>query len=91
MRSDTKALLKIFAWSAVFALLFMGLVAASAVGWLSVQAGAYVVLGCGVVFVVLITRRYGPALHQPEPRQDKVATSDGDEGDDPPERYDTIR
>jgi hypothetical protein len=32
---------------------------------------------CGVVFVVLLIRRYGPALHQPEPRK---------EGDDPPER-----
>jgi hypothetical protein len=35
--------------------------------------------------VVLLIRRYGPALHQPEPRKKKPAAAGRDEGDDPPE------
>jgi hypothetical protein len=62
MRSDTKALLKIFAWSGVVTLVLFAVLATAAVGWVKPQTAAFIGLGCFLVGAVLIGRKLGPAL-----------------------------
>ena len=73
MRSDMKALLKVFAWSFAVAVLVLGVVVAAAVGWLTREAAPYWMLGVLVVGGVVIGLRFGPALFRPQPSKDKPA------------------
>jgi hypothetical protein len=86
MRSDTKALLKVSAWSFVVALLVVSVAAAAAVGWLTKEVAAYLMLACIVVGAVVIGRGFRSSLFRQQPREDKPAESDAapDRGGDWP-------
>ena len=71
MRSDTKSLMKVFGWSVAVAVLVLIVAVAAAVGWLTKEAAAYLMLGCLVVGGVLIGQRFGRTLMQRQPRQDR--------------------
>jgi hypothetical protein len=80
MRSDTKALLMVFGWGFAVAVLVLGVGVAAAVGWLTREAAAYLMLGCIVVGGVVIGRRFGRALLQQQPRKDMPADAAPDNG-----------
>ena len=73
MRSDTRALLKVFGWSFAVAVVVLGVAAAAAVGWLTREAAPFWMLGVLVAGAVAIGRRFGPALLRPQPSKDKPA------------------
>jgi hypothetical protein len=81
MKSDLKALLKVFGWSFVVAVLIIGVGVAGALGWLTREATIKLMVCCLIAGGALIGQRYGRALVQRDARKDKPAgppaTSDG--------------
>jgi type IV secretory pathway VirB2 component (pilin) len=86
MRSDMKALLKVFAGSFAVALLVVGVAVAAAVGWLTKEVAGYLMLACIVVGVVVIGRLFRSSLFRQQPCEDRPAESDAapDRGGDWP-------
>jgi hypothetical protein len=86
MRSDTKSLLKVFAWSFAVALLVVSIAVTAAVGWLTKEVAAYLMLACIAVGAVAIGRRFRSSLFREQPRADKPAEPDAapDRGGDRP-------
>lgn len=76
MRSDVKALLKLFAWSFTIAVLVIGVGIANAMGgWLTKEVAAYLMLGFIVIGAVIGWRWFGSALMK-RPPDDKPADPD---------------
>jgi hypothetical protein len=71
MRSDSKALLKVFAWSGVVALAVMAVLGTAVVGWLKPEIAAVLALGCFLVGVVIVGTRFRGALTSVRPRPDE--------------------
>jgi uncharacterized membrane protein (DUF441 family) len=86
MRSDTKALLEVFAGSFGVALVVVSVAVTAAVGWLTKEGAAYLMLACIVVGAVAIGRRFRSSLFRQQQGQDKPAEPDAapDRGGDWP-------
>jgi hypothetical protein len=74
MRTDMKALLKVLGWSLALVLAAFGTFAiAAAVGWLTKEVTAVLILGCLMVGGVVIGMKFRSALFSPRPHQDEPA------------------
>jgi len=68
--------LLVFGWSVAVAVLVLGVGAAAAVGWLTKDAAAYLMLGCIVVGAAVIGRKFRRALLQQQPPKNKPADAE---------------
>jgi hypothetical protein len=66
-------LTKLLGWSFVVAVIVLGVVTAAAVGWLTKEVAAYLMLCCVVVCGTVIGRRFNWARLRQQPRGDKLA------------------
>jgi hypothetical protein len=71
MKSDVKALLRIFLWSGVVTVLVFAILIAAAADLLKVQTAAIIALGLIVVGGIVIGRAYGPHLLGRPSRKDE--------------------
>jgi hypothetical protein len=71
MKSDTRALLKVFGWSFAVAVLVIGIGVAAATGWLSRQQAIKLMVCFIIIGGVFIGSQYSRQLVQREPHKDK--------------------
>ena len=76
MKSDMRALLKIFAWSFALAVVVLGVGFAAALGWMTKESAPYWMLGILLAGVVAIRLWLGPKLLRPVPPQVRRAKRD---------------
>jgi hypothetical protein len=90
MKSDMKALLKVFGWSFAVAVLAIGVGMAAAIGWITKEAAVSLMLGCIVVGGVVIGRRFSRGLlHQQSPKDKPAGPSAASERDATPPSSET--